>query len=70
MYSNSQIITGGEGLLHLDGTEGGIRRGQGGQNTQIVRVEGDPQEGCHVDASLGHLFKDMAKQNVTTATYL
>lgn len=70
MYSNSQIITGGEGLLHLDGTEGGIRRGQRRQHTEVVGVEGDPQEGRHGDVSLGHLFKDMAKQNVTTATYL
>lgn len=40
-----QFLTSRQGLLHLDRTEGGV--GQRGQDAQLIRVKGDPQERRH-----------------------
>lgn len=63
-----EFLTSCQGLLHLDGTEGRVC--QRGQDAQVIRVKGDPQERSHGEKYQGHLLSEMDKHSVTLVTFI
>lgn len=62
------FLTSSQSFLHFDCTEGRIS--QRGQDAQVVRVKGDPQERSHGHKYRGHLLSDMDKHSVTLVTFI
>lgn len=59
----TSVHTCADRLLHLDGTDG--RFIQRRQNTHVICIEGDTEEGCHGDHSPKPPIKKKKKSKIT-----